>query len=103
MIIEGIYFTMNLEGYYTWVSPNIAKITKWKPKDIIGKHFMDICVKECHEEMLVNISKNIVGHTAVYYTRVYDKDGSEENVKIQVLRTPENIVGCIDRRLHDRE
>ena len=57
--IKDIVYTMDLQGRFTYISPNIEKITGFAPKELIGNHFVSILAPEDREKTQHDFAENL--------------------------------------------
>lgn len=99
---DRVCYTVDHQGYITWIARNVFELSGWKQEEVIGRHFFEFIDAEHHEEILKKRGNRKPGRVDEYYTLLIAKDGIKHPVRIKVLQTPENSVGYLDRRLEDR-
>jgi PAS domain S-box-containing protein len=95
-------YSINDEGYITWVAKNIKDLTGWEQDEVIGKHFFELIDDKDHTLIVEKRANRPHGKIDEYQTNLKLKNGLLMPIRIKVLQTPENSVGYIDRRLEDR-
>lgn len=95
-------YTVNQDGYITWIAKNIKELSGWEQDEVIGKHFFNFIDDKDHDLIVKNRENRPHGKVDEYTTNLKLKNGLLMPIRIKVLQTPENSVGYIDRRLEDR-
>ena len=102
MLSGKVYYSIDHTGVLTWISRNITDLAGWSQDEAIGKHFAVFIAPQDHEEIYRKRANRQAGKIDEYNTYLIHKDGEYIPIRIEVLQTPENSVGAIDRRLEER-
>jgi len=73
--ISEVIFTVDKNGYLTYVSPAIESILGYSPSEIIGKPFQEIIYKEDLQLVMDRFQKTLAGIKIPTEYRVYKKSG----------------------------
>jgi PAS domain S-box-containing protein len=96
-------YSIDNEGYITWIAKNIKELSGWEQDEVIGKHFFNFIDEADHPRILENRKNRPHGRVDEYQTKLKMKSGFLVPIRIKVMQTPENSVGYIDRRLEERK
>lgn len=79
--IGEVIFSMDLEGYITYMSPVVERMTLYKTDELVGKHFS----KLVHTDDLPELEKSLEllynGIEESSEFRLMDKDGSQHHIR----------------------
>lgn len=104
-----IVFTINLEGFLTYISPSIKKFGGYDEIEILGKHFSFLFAEKEQLELALPIFQQIVikREATTYQFLFLPKD--RDTFWIEVIGNPivknENVIGfhCVMRNIEERK
>lgn len=73
--ISDVIYTQDLNGKFTYISPAIMQISKFKPEELIGKPFLDFIYPDDIPALLESYQETLQGKSSPTEFRVIDKDG----------------------------
>ncbi len=79
--ISEVLFTLNTDGYLTYFSPKIEKITGYTINELIGKHFSEFIFKEDLPNIVRSLEQTLTGITQPSEFRIVDKYGNTKHVR----------------------
>ncbi len=79
--INDIIFTMNTQGYFTYISSVVEKISLYKVDELIGKPFACFAHPDDLPGLLSRLETTLAGQPEPYEFRVLDKDGTVRHVR----------------------
>lgn len=86
--INDVIFTVNNEGFITYISPTIEKITKYKKDELMGKNLSYFVHPDDLEVLLNKLYNGMDEDSSIQEFRIIDKDS-----KLKYLRTSgQNII-----------
>lgn len=77
LLVENIgeaIFTMDTNGYFTYLSPPTERITKYKTKDLLGRHFSSVVYPDDLPAVEDSLKKLFAGINETMEFRFIDKD-----------------------------
>ncbi len=80
--INDVAFIINLHGQFQYVSPAIERISGYKTKDLVGRHFSEFVHPDDISVVTANIRDTLAGESKLRWFRVLDVDGSVKHVRI---------------------
>ena len=90
LLIENIdeaIFTMDANGYFTYLSPPTERITKYKIKDLLGRHFSSVVYPDDLPSVEESLRKLFSGISETMEFRFIDKDN-----KLLYIRTSSRLI-----------
>jgi PAS domain S-box-containing protein len=57
--IRDIVYTIDKKGHFTYISPNVEKITGFPPNELIGKHFINILSSSYRNKVVDSFNNNL--------------------------------------------
>ncbi|MDO8869679.1 MAG: PAS domain S-box protein [Methanobacteriaceae archaeon] len=74
--INDVIFTINPEGYITYISPTIEQITSYKTNELIGQNFTIFVHPNDISDLFDSLKNTLAGKLKPTEFRVLDKDGT---------------------------
>jgi PAS domain S-box-containing protein/putative nucleotidyltransferase with HDIG domain len=79
--LHDVIFTVNAEGYVTYISPVVERLAAYKALEIIGKLFMSYIHPEDQHGLLENFRRTLSGQIEPAEFRLLRKDGTSIYVR----------------------
>ncbi|TAL37472.1 MAG: PAS domain S-box protein [Spirochaetes bacterium] len=79
--VNEVIYTLDREGYFTYVSPVVERLSGFKSEEIIGKNFTDFIHPEDLPGLLSSYEKTMSGGFDPYEYRIFDKDGTVHHIR----------------------
>lgn len=85
--VNEVIFNLNPEGYFTYISPAVERISRYKVEDILGKHFSRFVHSDDLPAVEESFRRLFAGVDEVFEFRLVDKDK-----KILYVRTSSRLI-----------
>ncbi len=79
--INDVIYTLDPEGVFTYISPVIGRIGKYKEEEIIGRHYSNFIHPDDVEGLNASVRRTIAGELEPYEYRLLDKDGRVVHIR----------------------
>ncbi|WP_342304160.1 PAS domain-containing sensor histidine kinase [Methanolobus sp. ZRKC5] len=74
--LNDVLFSVDTDGYFTYINPVIKNITGYEIEDVLGTHFTKHVHPDDIRGLLEDIEKTVSGEHKPYMFRIVKKDGS---------------------------
>ena len=79
--INEVIFTLDNDGYVTYCSPAIERLSGYKVEDLMGRHFAEFIYPDDLQGIMARRAQIFRGEEEPFEYRVVDKDGSTRYVR----------------------
>jgi len=84
-ILKDIVFTIDTEGRFTYLNPQIEKVTGYRVEELLGREFTDILSPQYKEATLDKFNRGISGEDVpIYETDILSKAGEPISMELNV-------------------
>jgi PAS domain S-box-containing protein len=80
--INDVILSLDLAGYFTYVSPVIKRLYGYTPEEMIGEHFSKYVHPDDHPPCIEAFKKRLKGEFGLNEFRIVKKDGGTEYVMV---------------------
>jgi PAS domain S-box-containing protein len=79
--LNDVVFALDARGYFTYISPRIAALSSFEPREIIGEHFLRFVHPHDRPALLAEWERTLNGQLSDFEFRILTKDGEERFVR----------------------
>jgi len=88
--INDVIFTLNPQGYFTYISPVIERVSGYRPGDVIGQHFSFFVYQDDIPALAADFERTLSGHIEPAEFRAVARDGTMLYLRISSRPLYEN-------------
>jgi PAS domain S-box-containing protein len=79
--INDVIFSLDNEGFITYINPVVEQISQYRTDELIGINFSELVHSDDLPGLIASFQRTITGQLEPYEFRIYDRDGSHLHVR----------------------